>query len=228
MALSPGLGGAAGVCNLPPDPAQTQYIVGYGSLMQEESRRRTAPTARVAYPVILKGYRRGWFAKGSPVGFGSISLGVVADENSQLNAAIFEIDPAEIPATDQREYFYCREGLDAARIAPLAAEALAPAGQIWIYAMKPGAVATPSSRYPIVQSYVDIFVSGCLEHEQRFALEGFAAQCLTTTQWSHHWVNDRIYPRRPFIYQHRAREIDRLLADQLPQFFSSIRIESGQ
>jgi len=50
--------------------------------------------------------------------------------------------------------------------------------------------------------------------------------CLATTRdWSEHWVNDRIYPRRPFIYQPRSRQIDSLLAQQLPQYFSRIRIE---
>jgi hypothetical protein len=48
------------------------------------------------------------------------------------------------------------------------------AGQAWIYVNQPGTIATPTVDYPIVQSYVDIFVSGCLEQEQRFGLEGFA------------------------------------------------------
>jgi hypothetical protein len=75
---------------------------------------------------------------------------------------------------------------------------------------------------------VDIFVSGCLEQEQRFGLAAFSQQCLsTTTDWSEHWVNDRIYPRRPFAFQPKARQIDSLLSKQLPQYFSRIRIESG-
>jgi hypothetical protein len=103
-----------------------------------------------------------------------------------------------------------------------------PNGQIWIYVSMPQSVAIPNSQYPIVQSYVDIFVSGCLEQEQRFGLPEFAQQCLSTTPIGpKHWVNDRIYPRRPFNFQPKARQIDNLLSKQLQQYFSHIRLEGG-
>jgi len=38
-------------------------------------------------------------------------------------------------------------------------------------------------------------------------------------------MNDRIYPRRPFIYQPKAGRIDQLLKEHLPQYFQHIRIE---
>lgn len=222
-------GTAATACNAAADASQAQYIIGYGSLMQDDSRKRTAPKAGPAYPVVVKGYRRGWFAKGGSVGFDTTYLGVVEGGDSQLNAVVYQIDEAELTATDKRESIYCRQGIPAAQVASLTAETPSPKGQIWIYVNKPEGIATPNSRYPIVQSYVDIFVSGCLEQEQRFALKGFAQQCLaTTTDWSRHWVNDRIYPRRPFIHQPKAGQIDKLLSEHLPQYFSSIRIESGQ
>lgn len=71
-------------------------------------------------------------------------------------------------------------------------------------------------------------VSGCLEQEQRYGLSGFSRECLATTDgWSEHWVNDRVYPRRPFVYQPKALQIDGLLSTQLPQYFSRVRIEPG-
>lgn len=222
------LAAGSGDCNLAPDPKQSQYVVGYGSLMQEDSRKRTAPGAGPASPVLVKGYRRGWFAKGDAIGFDTTYLGALPDTKSQLNAVIYSIEPAELQATDQRESFYCRRALDAAAVTLLASDAAPVKGQIWIYVNKPEGIATPSERYPIVQSYVDIFVSGCLELEQRHRVAGFAQQCLTTTtDWSAHWVSDRVYPRRPFIYQPKARQIDKLLSEQLPEYFRRIKIESG-
>jgi hypothetical protein len=47
----------------------------------------------------------------------------------------------------------------------------------------------------------------------------------TTTDWSAFWINDRIYPRRPFIYQPKARQIDQLLNEVIPEFFEKIKIE---
>lgn len=101
-----------------------------------------------------------------------------------------------------------------------------PQGQIWIYVVPPDRVATPSADFPIVQSYVDIMLGGCLEIEKNFAIAQFAEMCVTTTTgWSQHWVNDRIYPRRPFIYQPRSREIDQMLGTILPDLLPLRKIE---
>jgi hypothetical protein len=216
-------------CNVPPDSGRSQYIVGYGSLMQEESRKRTSAQAGSPHPVEVKGYRRGWFARAETVGFGTTYLGVLPDRESNINAVIYQVEPPELIATDKREMSYCRTGVAISDIKPLEAEFFpASDGQTWIYVSLLQNVATPNSHYPIVQSYVDIFVSGCLEQEQRFGLAAFSQQCLsTTTDWSEHWINDRIYPRRPFAFQPKASLIDTLLSKQLPQYFSPIRIESG-
>jgi hypothetical protein len=214
-------------CHAQPDPAQAQYIIGYGSLMQDESRKRTSPQAGPAHPVEVVGYRRGWFAKGASVGFSTTFLGVLPDPNARLNAVIYRVQTSELTATDQRESFYCRISVSLSSIKALeTTEPESRSGQAWIYVNRPESIATPSPGFPIVQSYVDIFVSGCLEQEERFELKGFAQQCLATTaDWSVHWVNDRLYPRRPFIYQPKAGRIDSLLTQQLPAYFSRIRIE---
>jgi cation transport regulator ChaC len=219
----------AEACNLPPDASRSQYVIGYGSLMLDESRKRTSPQAGPANPVEVRGYRRGWFARPVTVGYGTTFLGVVPDREGHFNAVIYQVDPAELAATDRREMLYCRSGVDASDVTELQTQALSVSGgQAWIYVSMPQNIATPSSRYPIVQSYVDIFVSGCLEQEQRFGLKDFSQECLTTTtDWSVNWVNDRIYPRRPSIYQPKARQIDDLLHDKLRQYFSTIKMESG-
>jgi len=216
-----------GECNAPADPGRRQFIVGYGSLMQDESRTRTSPRAGPAHPVELRGYRRGWFARSETAGPGTTYLGVLPMREGMLNAVIYEVDPAELLATDRRELSYCRAAVAPADITVLEHGFSPPANaQAWIYVDQPAGTAAPDSRHPIVQSYVDIFVSGCLEQEQRFGLTGFAEHCLATTvDWSGHWVNDRIYPRRPFVFQPRARQIDDLLSRQLPSYFSRIRIE---
>jgi hypothetical protein len=217
----------ASVCNGAPDASRPQFIVGYGSLMEDESRMRTSPNAGPAYPAEIKGYRRGWFARGEAVGFSTTYLGVLPDRESHLNGVIYRVDAAELVATDKRERSYCRASVASTDIELLARGiSLPPDGQTWIYVSKPESVAIPDSRYPIVQSYVDVFLSGCLEQEERFGLAGFSRQCISTTaDWSDHWVNDRIYPRRAFVFQPRASQIDRLLITLLPRHFGRIRIE---
>ncbi|RFC35399.1 MAG: hypothetical protein DID90_2727554451 [Candidatus Nitrotoga sp. LAW] len=219
----------SGNCNAAPDPTKTQYIIGYGSLMQDESRKRTTPNANIAYPVKVHGYQRGWFTKGSGVGFSTTFLGVVQSKERMLNAAIYIIDVTEITTMDKREFSYCRLAVEPENYSLLKQDIPLSPGQTWIYVNKPDTIATANRRYPIVQSYVDIFLSGCLELEQRFELKDFAKQCLfTTSNWSTQWVNDRIYPRRPFIYQPKAGRIDQLLKEHLPQYFQHIRIEQSE
>ena len=84
----------------------------------------------------------------------------------------------------------------------------------------------PTPDYPIVQSYVDIMIKGCMELEENYKLTGFAEECISTTShWSPHWVNDRPMPRRPFIFEKKAVRIDKLLRKNLQQYFDKRQIE---
>jgi len=216
-------------CRARADSNRPQFIVGYGSLMEDESRKRTSPRAGPAHPVDLAGFERGWFERGSATGFSTTYLGVRPDSRARLNAVVYAVEPEEIGATDARESSYCRSAVLPASIAVLdPGFALPDNAQLWIYVTDPRRVAPPDARYPIVQSYVDVFLSGCLEQEERFHVSDFARRCIeTTTGWSEHWVNDRIYPRRPFVHQPRAGAIDRLLSSTVPGEFDSIRLEAG-
>ena len=111
--------GASPECGAPPDTSRPQYIVGYGSLMQDESRKRTSPQAGPAHPVEVRGFRRGWIARADTGGFGTTFLGVRPDRESSFNAVIYQVDEVELRATDQREVSYCRESVPASDIKPL-------------------------------------------------------------------------------------------------------------
>jgi hypothetical protein len=94
-----------------------------------------------------------------------------------------------------------------------------PEGDIWFYGNTEKKF--PSSEHPIVQSYVDECLDGCLEIEAMYPLarqSNFAEQFIkTTSNWQPPWVNDRIYPWRPFIYVPRASQIDALIQKVLGQ-----------
>jgi hypothetical protein len=69
-------------------------------------------------------------------------------------------------------------------------------------------IVTPTAASPIVQSYVDLVVGGALELEKENNMSGFAVDVITSTDaWSKHWVNDRVYPRRPGIKNRLAYDI---------------------
>lgn len=47
----------------------------------------------------------------------------------------------------------------------------------------------PSREYPIAQSYVDTFLSGCFELEEKFKIKDFAKECVLSTEgWDAPWV----------------------------------------
>ena len=96
-------------------------------------------------------------------------------------------------AFDQRETGYNRERIDQKSVTMLDGSESAPEGDIWFYANKEKRYA--SAKYPIVQSYVDICWTGCLEIEATYPLAkkaAFAETFLkTSTNWNKYWVNDR-------------------------------------
>jgi len=55
----------------------------------------------------------------------------------------------------------------------------------------------PSVRFPILQTYIDVVVSGCFEHGEDFAREFIE----TTFKWSPYWLNERELARRPWLHQ---------------------------
>lgn len=216
------------------NPNRPQYIVGYGSLINKVSKTSTVNDAGKSFPVIITGYKRGWYLnpckirneKNHFVGYYASFLDVVASPGSHFNAIIYRVKNAqEVKRYDKREYTYCRASIQPEQIRYLAKKPRANA-QIWMYVQPKTQTHTPTAQCPIVQSYVDLYLTGCMNIGKKFHLNNFTQECITTTHaWSKHWVNDRIYPRRPFIYQPNARHIDKLLHQLLPTKFNAIRLE---
>lgn len=208
------------------NPNQSQYLIAYGSLIETASKNSTDPRSGINKPVWVDHYQRGWFSKGLSDGFSTTYLGVIKNKHARFNGTIFNLPANSFKNYDAREKYYCRVLVTPHDIHLLTGKKL-PLGQFWIYELKPDLLAPPSARYPIVESYVDIFLAGCFEIEEKYHLKNFAAACVnTTSDWSLNWVNDRIYPRRPSLYQPRALMIDKLLQQQIPQFFQQIKLES--
>jgi hypothetical protein len=177
--------------------------------------------------VSLEGYERYWGINGPKIGFGTTFLVARPLAGSEMNAVAFRLPDADaVQAYDARERSYCRSAVPRDAIQLPTLEEL-PQGQFWIYLRSEPTGEQPSQRYPIVQSYVDLFLGGCLAVQERFELPDFASDCVATTRgWSHHWVNDRLQPRRPWVHQPGALSIDRVLTGSLPELYpDAVEIE---
>ncbi|WP_109098537.1 gamma-glutamylcyclotransferase family protein [Aquimarina sp. AU58] len=214
---------------------EQNYIFGYGSLIESESRLRTTPNAKDVYPVIVSGLKRGWFARTGGNSLSTTFLGCIKDSKSIVNGVIYKVSEEEIKNIDSREKGYSRELLDKDKIKFLF-DIKDPNIKIWTYLnefdnFKELKNNFPNKKFPIVQSYVDMCINGCLEIEAKFdkAKElNFTKMFIESTEhWNEFWANDRIYPRRAFIYRPNANTIDTYLKDNLKDesLFNKIYIE---
>jgi hypothetical protein len=210
------------------------FIFGYGSLVEDESRQRTTPSARDAWPARVKGIRRGWWARGAASGLTTTYLGAISDPEAVCNGVIYKVSAEDLAATDIREsagYQRCR--IETSQIKMLDGRPAPLEGLVWAYInlIPPNRIgenlATP--QFPIVQSYVDICIHGCLEVDGKYpTAAGFTQDFIATTdEWNRYWVNDRLYPRRPFIFQPAAGQIDAALqkAPRTAELFYEVEIE---
>ena len=205
-------------------------MIGYGSLIDETSRRRTAPDAVDATPVTLTGYRRLWGHRMDAVGFvgATTFLTVVPDPSATLNGVLFEMPATLLPELDERERGYRRVAVSADSLTSLSRAELPPDGETWLYVSHPDDLHEPDADYPIIQSYVDVCMTGCFDIERASvdACAGYVRDFVATTHgWSSAWVNDRVHPRRPQARVPYARHIDTVLRDMLPEQFAAIRID---
>ncbi|WP_197528696.1 gamma-glutamylcyclotransferase family protein [Aeoliella mucimassa] len=207
--------------------APTAYVFGYGSLIQANSRLRNLKSTQPPVPVRVHGFRRGWITRGRDIGFSCTYLGIVPDRSATTNGVLLAYEPEEIPALDQRESEYRRVPVELGQIELLGdttAIDLATAEVITYQTLEPREA---TEKFPLVQSYIDICLQGCLEVDRLLdTADAFASEFLASTDsWSHHWVNDRVFPRSPFRQVPEAHQIDKLLQHRSPAEFASIRIE---
>jgi cation transport regulator ChaC len=207
-----------------------QYILGYGSLLSSRSRRHTRPGNDIAYPVIVEGVERGWFDQVDAPGYTTTYLGADLSPDHRTNGVIFKINCQELEAYDCRETGYTRCRIDQSRITMLDGRKESPDGDVWVYVSTERSYPNPDK--PIVQTYVDVCVNGCLEMEGLYPLArevGFADMFFTTTtSWSRYWENDRIMPRRPYCHEPNAYDIDALIRKHLgDELFEQIPLAPG-
>jgi len=212
-----------------------QYIFGYGSLIEQASRMRTTPAARYVLPARVHGYARAWWARTGAIGFTTTFVGAIPEPSASINGVIYAVSEEELKADDLREQGYKRMNASQFQEIEILTGGPAPQGDVWLYVNdfkneKERLESLPSAQVPIVQSYVDICLTGCLQIEEGFpGAKDFAAEFIASTQqWSKYWENDRVNARRPFVTVPLYWKIDALLQKQLPQLFSEIQLAPGR
>ena len=205
-------------CNKTPAQGSNNYIIGYGSLMERESRMSTNPNAKLVEPILIKNFERLFGHSGG--NYKTTFLTLIEKNGAKVNGGYYAVTLEDIIKTDQREKSYCRIKVNSNDLDFYGRKVKLENTNFWVYAANVERLQKPTATHPIVQSYVDIFLNGCFQIQEEFKLESFAKDCVETTkEWSEHWVNDRIHPRRPFAIAN-AMKIDQLLSKYFTNYYN--------
>jgi hypothetical protein len=123
----------------------------------------------------------------------------------------------QIAEIDKREVDYSREKMREDQIVEFGIK-----GNIWVYTPQKECIRYPTVEVPILQSYVDVIIKGCLERGGKEFAKDFIR---TTYGWENIWINDRGNSNhtrsvRLSDSDSLALEIDSLLMEIEPYSFS--------
>lgn len=194
------------------DKNKTQYVVAYGRYMLESLRSEAFKRkANEQLPVWVSGFRRGWISRVASEGKYT-ELGAVPQSGTILNAVLVRGDAGILNHYDRKQAHNCRTRLDPKLVTSMTGQVLPAKSEFWIYTTKQKSMHRPSSKYPILLSDVDEFLTGCIEQARQFNLTNFPEECIESTDnWSRHWVNDRNRPVRGRLVQVNRSKVDDLL-----------------
>lgn len=157
-----------------------QYVVGYGSLVNEKSKRATVSNGSDNIPIEIRGFRRGWYH----IAYDQVFLGAVKDPKYGFNAVVFSLDDSkQIKEFDVREKNYCRKLVPQSKIKSLGKEHID--GDVWIYvSTHPKYLNDLGDNDFAEASYIYTFLLCCLDVEQKNGIKNYLNECLNYTyQW---------------------------------------------
>ncbi len=189
---------------LPDQPSQ--FIFGYGSLINSASRNSTVGKVVPAIPVRVSaafGYLRAWDDRSSS-GFTALGLRKPGanEKASTINGVLYPVEGGDMAKYDARERGYRRVEVPRDEIEPVSWQQLPAKGKIWVYIpfkadREPGVeLPAASAEFPLLESYIDVVVEGAMDYGEPFARELLE----TTSDWSSYWLNDRELARRRWVY----------------------------
>ena len=189
------------------------YIFGYGSLICADSRARTGVSS-AAHPIEVRGIERRWSLHSPEWPATALSAHSVA--SALCNGVYFAVDEENLARFDEREKGYDRIIVSWHEVTPLSEQQLPEQGILWAYTGKHTGM--PSTSRPIMQSYLDVIVHGCLNYG-----DVFTHRFTELTKHWQHLVNDRDKPQypRPLASTKPLHEIDQVLQTQLPALWQS-------
>ena len=207
---------------------QPVMYFGYGSLVNRDTRD---PSEKVL-PATLHGWERQWAhhahslaREESPDRLGVCPLTISESASSAIDGVLAEISADDLPLLDKRERGYERLTLQASRfsfepasISPdaglvLDEKNMARVSIVYVYRSLEAQRGWANDQYPLIQSYIDVVLSG---YRRLFGEQGVRRFLASTRGWDGPLVNDRdnpIYPRAVKLGDKELAWIDTLIEE---------------
>lgn len=175
------------------------FFFGYGSLVN-----RATHDFPQASPARITGWRRGWrYTDLREAAF----LTAIVDPVTTIQGLIAHVPNNDWIALDEREKAYDRVAVTSAVDHPLRHDI-----DIAVYAVPTQRYSQPTTKHPILLSYLDVVIQGYL---QEFGEDGAHQFFKTTDGWDIPVLNDRQsprYSRHQILSDHETAFVDHHLA----------------
>ena len=209
------------------DDQDHEFLFGFGSIMNTSTHASwfpSNPNGNGNTPGITSlpgtiatlskefGYERRWNFR-SNTGFTALGV-TTSGQGQEINGVLFRVPRWMMPGFDRREVGYTKLAipleyliLDDSHPKCTRFENLSPQkSKIWWYV--PDRCRSADEAHPLLQSYVDTVLQGCLE----WGGEDMASRFIQTTGgWSPFFLNDTPSSRRPWLFRNQYDKIDKLL-----------------
>lgn len=213
------------------DDDEFDYLFGFGSIINSSTHAPWLATGKdseieglpgaVATLKSSFGYHRSWNFR-STTGFTALGLSPIDKDAPEegykggINGVVFQIKKSMVRDFDRREVGYQRLSIPLDFLQFHSDKAckrqtnfkLKGNERIWIYVPSPSQCLHADENHPLLQSYVDTVLQGCLEWGGEKMVEDFI---LMTGGWSIFFLNDTPSSRRPWLFRKEYNTIDGLL-----------------
>ena len=170
------------------------YLFGYGSLINDESRRSTCKNSSGSIPVQISKdfkYRRVWKYRSFNSNYTALTLEKVSlKKASTINGVLFQVSEKDINDFDNREQGYTKINIPIKYINTYQGfnnNLLPDTDNVYTYISNNNNFKKASKAYPLKQNYIDTCIIGCLNYGDEFVLDFLN----NTHKWSKYWINNR-------------------------------------
>jgi len=198
------------------DVGDMDILLGYGSLMNADSRKRHSAIVHEGIPVTVKGYARGWVTRAYHEQ--QTYVGAWPDNLARMNAQLVPV--TFNPSLQKRERDYRFEPVCLSQL-EFAVKAASDEFLSWLESKKLWVchsleIKPSDGDFPVNASYVATCLQGCEEVQGQAGIETFVTQTQHWPDWINDDLDNPLYPRAAATLSEQDKQAYRKVLQGLP------------